>query len=96
MIRITCINKDQGNHNNPHEAISRFGWVNIANGAIGHSSLEEMVSFVERGGKAFVEDAFGSKVNLMVRQSVHGRKFVQTYANGKLTDNLLTLPECRP
>jgi hypothetical protein len=32
-IKITCITKSGGNHENPYEAISRLGWVNLLNPA---------------------------------------------------------------
>jgi hypothetical protein len=31
-IRITCINKSAGYHQDPHHAITNLGWVNDANG----------------------------------------------------------------
>lgn len=30
-IRITCITKAGGDHENPYVAISRLGWVNLLN-----------------------------------------------------------------
>lgn len=29
-IRITCINKDNGDHENPNLAITHLGWINEA------------------------------------------------------------------
>lgn len=34
-VRITCIHKSGGYHENPHEAISDFGWINEATNATG-------------------------------------------------------------
>jgi len=51
-----------------------------------------MVAFVEGGGEAYVKDARGDVAFLRVRTSVNGIKYVQTYADGIWSDNLLALP----
>jgi hypothetical protein len=51
-----------------------------------------MVTFVEGGGKAYVKDAKGNIAYLAVRVSSAGNKYVQTYADGIYSDNLLALP----
>lgn len=91
-IRIHCINKDNGNHDNPHEAITTFGWVNETTGAKGKSSRAEMVKFIDGGGYAYVKNGTNS-ARCYTRQ---GRrfKFVQTYADRTPSDNLLRLSEC--
>ena len=94
-VKITCINKDGGNHYNPHEAIAELGWLNESNGKVGVSSRLDMVKFIDEGNHAYVVDRHGNKAYLMVRMSANGNKFVQTYADGKITDNLLELIECR-
>jgi hypothetical protein len=95
-VRITCINKDNGHHYDPHEAITKLSWVNESDGMIGKSTRLEMVEFVEKGGMAYVVDRYGNKAFLRVMISRDGNKYVQTIADGKLTNNLLELPECRP
>jgi hypothetical protein len=94
-VRIIYINKDNGNHYNPHEAIVYLGWMNESTGQKGKSSRLEMVKFIQDGNIAYVMDGYGNKAYLYVRTSVLGNKYVQTYADGKPTDNLLELPECR-
>ncbi len=94
-VRITCINKDGGNHQNPHEGITDYGWINESTNKTGKSTRSQMVSFIEdNNGKAYVEDAAGNKVYCYVR-SINNVKFLQTYSNDKPTDNLLTLKECQ-
>mgnify|MGYP003612637928 CR=1 FL=1 len=58
--------------------------------------MEEMVKFLEDKNIAYVIDRFNSAVKayLYVNQR-NGKKFVQTYADGKWNDNLLQLPECK-
>jgi hypothetical protein len=95
-VRITCINKDSGNHSNSHEAIARLGWLNESTRESGTSTRLEMVEFIEKKkGAAYVIDRLGNKAYLYVRTSVNGNKFVQTISDGKYSDNLLALPECK-
>ena len=94
-VKITCIRKDQGNHQNPHEGINDFGWVNEQTRAAGQSTRAQMVQFLEQqGGKAYVKDRLGSVAYISVVTSQWDTKYLRTYANGKWTDNLLSLPEC--
>ena len=93
-IQITCINKDAGNHYNPHEAIERFGWYNPSTGKRGFASMGEMVNFLEQGNKAYVISRDRVTVAYLYVRERNGRKFVQTIADGKFSDNLLQLDEC--
>ena len=92
-VRIHCINKSGGNHDNPHESIHNFGWINESTGESGNSTLAEMVEFIDiQKGVAFVRSA-QETVRCYTRQGRY-TKFVQTYADNTPTDNLLRLPEC--
>lgn len=94
-IRITCISKDNGNHQNPHEAVSRYGWINEETNKTGRSDRQAMVDWMERErGQAYVKDGQGL-VYCWVNTSQRGTKFLQTQADKRWTDNLLSLPECR-
>ena len=94
-VRITCINKDHGNHLNPHEAISRFGWVADGETETKHSNMAQMVEFVgNKANRAYVKD--GTEVaNCYVNVSAAGNKFIQTWADDDWQDNLLSLQECK-
>ncbi len=92
-VQIICINKDRGNHANPHEAISHYGWVN-SSGKRGKTNRSKMVSWLEKGNQAYVEDKYGNRAYCHIRESIHGNKFLQTAADGKYNNNLLSLPEC--
>jgi hypothetical protein len=95
-VRITCINKDNGNHYNRHEAIEKLGWVDENDSTSkGRCTRLEMVKFLEEdGGSAYVS-AGGKKAYLVVKiSSFSNRKYVQTVADGRETNNLLELPEC--
>lgn len=95
MVRITCISKDGGNHQNPHEGIASFGWVNEETRAKGQSSRAQMLYFLEsQNGKAYVKDIFGNDVYIRIWVAASGIKYLRTYVDGKWSDNLLSLQEC--
>ena len=94
-VKIICIRKDGGNHQNPHKKITDFGWVNEQTRAAGQSTRAQMVYFLERqNGKAYLKDRFGNVANVGVWISTHDNKYLRTYTDGKWSDNLLALPEC--
>ncbi|MEO6536455.1 MAG: DUF3892 domain-containing protein [Candidatus Paceibacterota bacterium] len=93
-IRITCINKDSGNHANRHTAISRLGWIQDGTSDKKYNTRLEMYDFVKDGGRAYVLDSQGDKAYLMTAITVGGTKYVKTVADETRADNLLSLPEC--
>ncbi|HBY09777.1 hypothetical protein A2274_00275 [candidate division WWE3 bacterium RIFOXYA12_FULL_43_11] len=93
-VRIKGIEKDNGNHENPHEAIKAYCWVDEADNKSGKTDRPTMVSWMEKGNSAYVKDSYGNKAFCYVRISVHNTKFLQTKADNTYTDNLLKLPEC--
>jgi len=94
-IRITCINKSGGYHDDPHHAIESLGWVNDESGESGKSTRLQMYDWIESGGVAYVRDSRGNSARVGTREHANGTKYVQTYADRIWTDNLLPLPECR-
>ena len=94
-VKITCIRKDGGNHENPYVAISRLGWINESTDTKGESSRLEMYNFVvNEKGTAYVTDYYGNKANLIGAISLKRNKYVKTVADNFTTDNLLKLNEC--
>jgi len=93
-VRIRAIEKDNGNHSNPNEAIQAYCWIDESDNKAGKTNRLEMVSWITKGNSAYVKDYYGNKVFCYVRESVHGTKFLQTKADNTYTDNLLNLPEC--
>lgn len=95
-VRITCIKKSGGFHENPHVAIESLGWTNEATNESGRSSRLEMYDFVvNKKGQAYVTDNYGNTAYLQGATSASGNQYVRTVSDGKWTDNLLSLPECR-
>jgi hypothetical protein len=93
-IRITCIEKDSGNHENPHVAISFLGWTNEANSNSGRTSRDDMYDWVRGGGEAYVRDSAGDVAYLIAEISPRGTKYVKTKPDRTKQDNLLKLKEC--
>jgi hypothetical protein len=95
-IKITCIKKASGDHENPYVAISRIGWVNLLNPYEKKSSTrEEMYDFVIKGGEAFVYDRSGTiRSKLICATSPKGTRYVKTQPDSTKKDNLLELGEC--
>jgi hypothetical protein len=94
-VRITCINKAQGVHFDPHSAILTLGWTDDQTMNTGKSTREQVYEWLKnQNGVAYVVDQYGNKAYVFPRENIHGTKFVQTAADRVWTDNLLALPEC--
>jgi hypothetical protein len=72
-----------------YEHIVRIRWTNPQTHATGESSREEMVSWIRRGGVAFIADGLHS---VRVHVVNANPPYVQNYRDGIPTDNLLALP----
>ncbi len=95
-VKITCIKKDSGNHENPYIAITSLRWKEDGTGNEGESTRLQMYDFVElTKGIAYVIDSRGNKANLIGAISSKGNKYVKTVADDVTSDNLLKLQECR-
>jgi hypothetical protein len=93
-IRITCINKDQGNHTNEHEGITHYGWL-VPNGNSGKFNRTQMVDWLDKKNKAYVQSGLKKAYCYVRTNPKDSVKFVQTYADSTYSDNLLSLPECK-
>ena len=94
-VRITCINKDNGNHENPHVAITDLGWINESSNETGKSTRLQVYDWIkDKNGFAYVRDSEGNQVTVGTAVTDKGTKYVRTYRDKVWTDNLLALPEC--
>lgn len=92
-VKITCIKKQNGYHQDPHHAIERVGWIG-SDGKIGSNSRVEMYDWIhDQKGQAYVSEGI-NKVMVGTYISENGTKCIRTYADGKWTNNLLSLSEC--
>jgi hypothetical protein len=93
-IRITCIRKAGGHHENPYVAISHLQWVEDGTALTGEWTRERMYDWVEnQGGEAYVRNGL-SRARLMGAISPRGTRYVKTEPNHTERDNLLKLPAC--
>ena len=95
-IRITCIAKASGDHENPYVAILKLKWENLNfSNDRGIYTREEMYEYVKNGGEAWVYDRSGnSRAKLIALISLRVTKYVKTEADFTTNDNLLKLKEC--
>ena len=95
-IKIICISKESGEHENPYLAISRLGWVDeFVTYKMGNCSREEMFDMILNGTSAFVyEQNSIVRYKLGCAISSDGKKYVKTQVNGSSRDRLLELNEC--
>ena len=96
-VKITCINKDNGNHYNPYLAITHLGWLEEATGKNGRCTRVEMYNFIKHeSGIAYVTDPRdSSKAYLEALVTENGTQYVRTKPNDTGRDNLLSLMECK-
>jgi hypothetical protein len=93
-VRITCISKSGGNHEDPHTAITSLGWANEETGTRGTSTRLQLYDWKEKSGYAYVRDNAGNQVQVGTAETQRGTNYVRTYRDRVWTDNLLALPEC--
>ena len=92
-VRITCIEKQGGYHEDPHHAIERVGWIG-SDGSRGTSTRVEMYDWIkDKNGEAYVSDGVRA-VPVLTYISLNGTKCIRTYSDGRWGNNLLSLPEC--
>jgi hypothetical protein len=94
-VKITCIKKDSGNHENPYIAISSLRWIEDGTQTTGDASRDDMHNWVKGGRQAYVKDTKGDIAFLVADVSPRGTKFDKTRPDTTKADNLLSLTECR-
>nr|WP_314495020.1 DUF3892 domain-containing protein [uncultured Chryseobacterium sp.] len=95
-IKITCITKDSGYHENPNLAITHLGWINEQTKKIGISTRLEIYNWIkDNNGDAYVTDIFTNKAKVITAETNNGTKYLRTEADNSKNNNLLSLPECQ-
>lgn len=93
-VRIIAIRKANGHHDDQHEAVSDYKWLNESTGKSAISTRPVMVDWVlNKNGKAYVSSQEGT-VYCEVKKSASGTLFLQTTTDSRSSNNLLNLPEC--
>jgi hypothetical protein len=85
-VQVTCINKPD--RNRTVDAITYLG------GPSWKWTRMQVVQSIEAKTNSFYTSVNGKRADIGMRVSANGNKYVQTYADGRWTNNLLALPEC--
>lgn len=97
-IQITGIRKDNGNHDNPHEAVEYYRWYELASGEQSITDRKTVVSWLDNGINGSPVQAYVEQVQprayCYVNESRYGTRFLQTHSDSVISNNLLSLPEC--
>lgn len=88
-VRFTEVHLVGGNR---HEHIASLRAVDAVTGQRYQDTRAGWVAYIERGNSGFVHDRYGNQINVYVNHNAYA-KWVQTYADGVWTDNLLALPK---
>lgn len=57
-------------------------------------TVRQALEEIERGQSFYVEEPTGDRVEVMVDQTLRGKRFLRTVADGDKPNNLLSLPSC--
>jgi hypothetical protein len=97
-IEITGIRKDNGNHENPFEAVEAYRWIQHSTGNTSVTDRKTVVSWLDNGVNGLKVIACVQRVSpradCFVNQSIRGTRFLQTKSDATDQNNLLRLPEC--
>jgi len=75
-----------------HEHIAHLRWTQDNTNNAGICTRAQMVVLIERGGTAYVRDAYGNAAFLRVRSGEDGLRYVQAQLDGAWSESLLALP----
>lgn len=90
-IQVQCINKQD--RDNPWERIIHIGGTN-ADKTRWKTTQQRAIDGIESGEWSFYVGSGSNEVDVIVRTSQYGNKYLTTEADGESQNNLLSLPEC--
>lgn len=80
-----------GGNQKTESSIEHYRWTNRADGNVGTNDKPSMVEWVDGGGRAYVGSGAARAEVGVVRPSGE-RPYLRTHADGRWTNNLLSLP----
>jgi len=87
-IYITAVHMEPADASD-HQHIAQVMWTEPTKGEINYSSREAVVDWLTKGGDARVRDSHGEVSVGVVNDDP---PYIRTHADGRHTDNLLSLP----
>ena len=93
-MALKCVARRMASSGNGHEHIAYLWWESDSSSAAGCYTRDQMVAYVKQNGNASVwsPDQKGGK-SAWVHRATNGTvEYVQTYADGRWSNNLLSLP----
>ena len=75
-----------------HETITDYKWTNLQDNSTSSSSKATMVDWIDNRGGTAVVGSGPAQVNVGVVHPASGQPFLRTHADGKWSNNLLSLP----
>ncbi len=87
--RITCVKKDP--RQDPYKRITDVGFLNSKGSH--RASQEQVIQWIDEGYPFYVEVG-GRRVDVVVKTSRFGNKYIRTEADNDEPNNLLSLMEC--
>jgi hypothetical protein len=90
LVSIEILGRDLSPTGTGHEHITTLYWVQRPGGVdVESGSRAAVVKWIGSGGQAYVE---APRIQVRVVTPSRGEKYVRTYADGRPTNNLLSLP----
>ncbi len=89
--RVRCIRKSD--RYNPWERMTHIGGINH-DGSQWLISQQQAIDGIESRKWSFFVQVGSSEVQVIIKTSRFGNKYLTTEADGEQPDNLLSLPEC--
>ncbi len=80
-----------GSTSRTEAAIASYRWRNLSDGQVKTSDKPALVKWVDDGGMAYVGSG-NNQVSVRVVKPADQQPYLRTYADGRWTNNLLSLP----
>ena len=90
-LRITGVNSNNGEYDNPYLAINSLVWIDDHTQNRGITTRDVLFDWINDNGTAYVLDEEGNKAKLLTATTKNGYKYVKTAFDESKPDKLLNL-----